>query len=84
MNDEQKSSLPSVPDADEAADEVVLSFQDGGLLIGGDPAAVESYLERLRTAAGHTVQVAGIDKASLGNLAGVAAGVAAIFGGSGK
>lgn len=84
MNDEQKSSLPSVPDADEAADEVVLSFQDGGLLIGGDPAAVESYLERLRTAAGHTVQVAGIDKASLGNLAGVAAGFAAIFGGSGK
>lgn len=80
MNEEAPSNLPEQQDADA----IVLSFRDEGLLIGGDPAAVESYLERLRAAAGRTVQVVGIDKASLGNMTGLAAGLASILGNSGK
>ncbi|OBF12191.1 hypothetical protein A5730_04765 [Mycobacterium sp. ACS4054] len=46
-------------------DEVVVSFHDQGLLLGGDPAAVESYLTRLRAVGGQGMRVAGIDGASL-------------------
>lgn len=49
----------------EASDEVVVSFQDEALLLGGDPAAVESYLARLRATAGQAMRVAGIDGVSL-------------------
>ena len=38
------SNLPAV----SGSDEVVVSFHDEGLLVGGDPVAVESYLQRLR------------------------------------
>jgi hypothetical protein len=70
--------LPSTPD------EVVISVQPGGLLVGGDPDAVESYLSRLRETAGRTMRVAGIDKASLGNATGLLAGVASVLTESGK
>lgn len=64
------------------ADEVVVSFQDQFLLLGGDPAAVESYLTRLRATAGHAIRVAGIDSASLANAA--IAGLASLLADSGK
>ncbi|OBH41473.1 hypothetical protein A5683_05215 [Mycobacterium mantenii] len=63
------------------ADEVVVSRQDESLLLGGDPAAVESYLIRLRAVAGHAIRVAGIDSASLANAA--IAGLAALLADSG-
>ncbi|WP_156687467.1 hypothetical protein [Mycobacterium sp. Marseille-P9652] len=47
-----------------ADDEVVVSFHDEALLLGGEPAAVESYLARLRTAAGQAIRIAGIDGAT--------------------
>ena len=51
------------------AHEVVVSFHDEALLLGGNPAAVESYLTRLRAVAGQAMRVAGIDCASLANAA---------------
>ncbi|WP_374026170.1 hypothetical protein [Mycobacterium sp. HNNTM2301] len=64
------------------ADEVVVSFQDESLLLGGDPAAVESYLTRLRATAGNGVRVTGIDGACLANAA--IAGLASLLADSGK
>ncbi|WP_369817782.1 hypothetical protein [Mycobacterium sp. 852002-30065_SCH5024008] len=63
-------------------DEVVVSLHDEALLLGGDPAAVESYLTRLRATAGHAMRVAGIDSASLANAA--IAGLASLLADSGK
>lgn len=63
-------------------DEVVVSFQDESLLLGGDPAAVESYLTKLRATAGHAMRVAGIDSASLANAA--IAGLTSLLAESGK
>ncbi|HTY31163.1 hypothetical protein [Mycobacterium sp.] len=65
-------------------DEVVVSFHDETLLLGGDPAAVESYLTRLRAIAGHAMRVSGIDGASLANAAGKLAGLASVLADSGK
>lgn len=50
-------------------DEVVVAFHDEVLLIGGDPAAVESYLTRLQANAGRAIRVAGTHGASLANAA---------------
>ncbi|OBI56739.1 hypothetical protein A5705_21230 [Mycobacterium sp. E787] len=63
------------------ADEVVVSRHDEGLLLGGDPAAVESYLARLRATAGQAMRVAGIDGSAL--TSGLA-GLAALLADSGK
>ncbi|WP_368664899.1 hypothetical protein [Mycobacterium sp. E2733] len=63
-------------------DDVVVSFQDESLLLGGDPAAVESYLTKLRATAGHAMRVAGIDSASFANAA--IAGLASLLAESGK
>ncbi|WP_193044298.1 hypothetical protein [Mycolicibacterium baixiangningiae] len=71
---------PSEP----APGEVVVSAQPEGLLVGGDPEAVESYLQRLAENAGYAVQVVGLDKASLGNATGLAASAASILGQSAK
>nr|WP_254659406.1 hypothetical protein [Mycobacterium malmoense] len=67
--------------ATTGVDEVVVAFQDESLLLGGDPAAVESYLTRLRATAGHGLRVAGIDGAALANAA--IAGLAAVLADSG-
>jgi hypothetical protein len=64
--------------------EVVVSFQDEALLLGGDPAAVESYLARLRAIAGQAVRVAGIDSASLANAASGLAGLTSVLNNFGK
>ncbi|MEE6179427.1 hypothetical protein [Mycobacterium sp. 050134] len=65
------------------AHEVVVAFHDEALLLGGDPAAVESYLARLRAAAGQAMRVAGIDGASLAGAAARLAGLAALLADSG-
>ena len=65
-------------------DEVVVSFQDEALLLGGDPAAVESYLTRLRAIAGQAMRVTGIDSASLTNAASRLAGLTSLLADSGK
>lgn len=67
-----------------AASEIVVAMQPEGVLVDGDPDAVESYLTRLRESAGQAVHVAGIDRASLGNATGLLAGAASILGQSGK
>ncbi|CAJ1501167.1 hypothetical protein [[Mycobacterium] burgundiense] len=80
MTDEENRNLPA-----RAVDaELEVSVQPEGLLVGGDPEAVEAYLLRLRTAAGKTMRVVGIDKSSVGNAAGLAAGAAAFLADSGK
>lgn len=80
MNEDDRSDLPAKIEAHE----IVVSFHDNGLLVGGDPSAVESYLARLRTTATRALQVSGIDGEAIANAAGVAAGLAAIFGSTGK
>lgn len=80
MSNEEVPNLPAPIDNGE----VVVSYHDEGLLIGGDAAAVESYLTRLRETAGRAAQVAGIDSVSLGNVTGLLAGAASILGSSSK
>jgi len=75
VSDESGRNLPA-----RAVDgELEVSVQPEGLLVGGDPALVEEYLERLRFAAGKTMQVVGVTKASVANAAGVAAGGASFL-----
>lgn len=69
--------------ASTKGDEVVVAFHDAALLLGGAPAAVESYLARLRAAAGQAMRVAGIDGASLAGAASRLAGLAALLADSG-
>ena len=73
------SDVSATIDTDIDTDGVVVSFHDEALLLGGNPAAVESYLSRLRAVAGHAMRVAGIDSASLANAAGRLAGLAALL-----
>ena len=80
MSDETPDNLP-VP---VGSDEVEVSVQPGGLVVAGDPEAVEAYLSRLRTVAGKTMRVAGINKSSVSNAAGLLAGMAGILADSGK
>jgi hypothetical protein len=80
VSDESPDNLP-VPGG---SDEVEVSVQPGGLLVAGDPEAVEAYLSRLRTVAGKTMRVAGISKSSVSNAAGLLAGMAGILADSGK
>jgi hypothetical protein len=80
MSDDGHASLP----ARAINDEVEVSLQTDGLLVGGDPEAVEAYLSRLRIVAGKTMRVVGIDKSSLSNTAGLAAGAAAFLADAGK
>jgi hypothetical protein len=73
-------NLPAIA----TADEVEVWVYPEGLLVGGAPGAVESYLTRLRATAGRTMRVAGVDKASVGNATGLLAGAATVLGESGK
>lgn len=80
MYDETPDNLPATVDSDE----VEVSVQPGGLVVAGDPEAVEAYLTRLRIVAGKTMRVAGIDKSSVANAAGLTAGIAGLLAESGK
>lgn len=80
MSHESPDNLP----VQVGSDEVEVSVQPGGLVVAGDPEAVEAYLSRLRTFAGKTMRVAGISKSSVSNVAGLLAGMAGVFADSGK
>jgi hypothetical protein len=80
MSDDENSHLPMRA----VDDEVAVSVQPEGLLVGGDPEAVESYLSRLRVAAGKSMRVSGVDRSSVSNAAGLLAGAAAFLADSGK
>ena len=80
MSTSELSEMSATTDTDH----VVVSFQDEVLLLGGDPAAVESYLTRLRAIAGQTLRVAGIDSASLAKAASGLAGLTAVLDNLGK
>lgn len=58
---------------------LAISVTDEGLLVDGPPEAVESYLAKIRDAAGQSVDVAGISKGAVGNLAGLTSGAASLF-----
>lgn len=82
-SDEASSvTLPSITGGQKG--EIVVSLQPEGLLVGGDPEGVDSYLQHLRESAGHAIQIAGIDNASLGNATGLVAGAMSMLGQSGR
>lgn len=64
--------------------ELAVSVQAEGLLVAGDPAEIEAYVDRIRGLAGNAVDVIGVDKAMVGNATGLAAGAAAFLGQSAK
>lgn len=80
MSKDDASNLPAVNNSDE----VVVAFHDEGLLVGGDPAAIESYLALVRATAGRAIQVADVNAASVGNATGLVAGLTSMFLNSGK
>lgn len=78
----EPDTLPVVLQQDGA--EIAVSVQPEGLLVAGDSAEVEAYIERIRSSVGHAVGVVGVDKAALGNTTGLAAGAAAFLGQSAR
>ncbi len=64
--------------------ELVLTVQQEGLLVAGEPSEIEAYVERIRNVTGHAVDVIGVDKASVGNAAGLAAGAVSFLGQTAK
>ncbi|WP_036434477.1 type 1 glutamine amidotransferase family protein, partial [Mycolicibacterium mageritense] len=64
--------------------EVAVSVQPEGLLVAGDPSEIEAYVERVRGVAGRAIGVMGVDKTTLGNATGLAAGAASFLGQSAK
>ncbi|MCX8564018.1 hypothetical protein OS122_24285 [Mycolicibacterium mucogenicum] len=63
--------------------EVVVALQPEGLIVGGDPDGVESYLKQLREL-DNASTVTRIDRSSLGNTTGLVAGALSLLGDSGK
>ncbi|MFV8230239.1 hypothetical protein [Mycolicibacterium fortuitum] len=80
MSDESTDNLPLPVDSDE----VEIAVQPGGLVVSGDPKAVEAYLSQLRVFAGKTMRVTGVNKSSISNAAALLAGMAGILADSGK
>src|SRR5690242_11328306 len=68
----------------EGQGEIAVSLQPEGLLVAGDEAEIDEYVQRIRGFAGHAVDVVGVDRAMLGNAAGLAAGAASFLGQSAK
>jgi hypothetical protein len=78
---EAGETLPAVIPKDG---EVVVSVQPEGLLVAGDGSEIAAYIERIRDFTGQAIDVVGIDKATIGNATGLAAGAAAFLGQSAK
>lgn len=79
-----EDSSDALPAVIPHSGEIAVSVQSEGLLITGDDADIAEYLERLRGAAQHAIDVVGADRASIANAAGLAAGATAFFGQSAK
>jgi hypothetical protein len=94
VSDDQSANFPSEAEHESSAvepstdgqgsGEVVVALEPEGILLGGDPDAVQSYLARIRGIAGHAIDVADIDMGSIGSAGGIAAGLAAVLGKSGQ
>ena len=91
MSDDQSANFPSEATEHESSavesstegkvsGEVVIALEPEGMLLGGDPDAVQSYLNRIREAAGRAVDVAEIDAGSIASAGGIAAGLVDAFG----
>jgi hypothetical protein len=80
VNEVDVAKVPAPP----GDGEIVVAVQPEGLLVGGDPAAVESYLTQLWESAGEAARVVGVGRDSLGNTTGLLAGAASKLGQSGK
>lgn len=80
----ESAMLPTEIDDHDAAGELVIAVTQEGVLIDGEPAAVKGYIDRIKAAAGHLVDTAGVTKGALGNSAGLAVGGAAAFAQSGQ
>lgn len=81
-SDETSVTLPSIAGGERG--EIVVSLQAEGLLVGGAPEAVDSYLQRIKEATNNAMDVVGVDRASIGNATGLLAGVTSLLGQSGK
>ncbi len=64
--------------------ELVIAATQEGLLVDGDPEAVASYIDRVKAAVGQAVDVAGVTKGAVGNVAGMAVGAASAFAQNGQ
>ncbi|MDP7701395.1 hypothetical protein [Mycobacterium sp. TY815] len=80
MSNDEPENLPV-----RRSGELVIAVSEAGLLVDGDPGAVESFIDRIQSAAGHVVDTAGVTKGAVGNLAGgLAVGAASAFAQSGQ
>lgn len=79
MSNDETDNLPV-----RRSDELVIAVSEAGLLVDGDAEAVESFINRIKSAAGHAVDTAGITKGAVGNLTGLAVGAASVFAQSGQ
>jgi len=93
MSEEESTSLPISTGSDivslgrggsDSSRELVIAVTAGGMLIDGDPKAVESYLERIKAVAAQALDVAGITKGAVGTVAGLAVGAASAFAQNGQ
>lgn len=82
MSEDQEDNLPVL--ASVQPGELVVSVTEQGLLIDGSPDDVETYIDKIKAAAGQLVDTAGITKGAIGNIAGVAVGAASAFAQSGQ
>ena len=82
MPNDEPENLPA--EINQAQGELVIAVSDGGLLVDGDPGVVKGYIDRIKAAAGHVVDTAGITKGAVGNLAGLAVGAVSAFAQSGQ
>ena len=82
MSEDQHDNLPALLPAQPG--ELVISVTEQGLLVDGSPEDVESYIDKIKAAAGQLVDTAGITKGAVGNIAGMAVGVASAFAQSGQ
>ncbi len=62
----------------EGQSELTVVVEPEGVLVAGDPTAVEGYLNKLRFNAANAVEVAGIDAQTTAGTAALASGLAAV------
>ncbi|WP_235892480.1 hypothetical protein [Mycolicibacterium hodleri] len=84
MNEPTDDSIEILPAVIPQEGEVAVCVQAEGLLVAGDPAEIEAYVERIRGLAGNAIDVIGVDGTTVANATGLAAGAAAFLGQSAK
>jgi hypothetical protein len=79
----EPAQLPAETNHDSSR-ELVIAVTQEGLLVDGDPAGVNGYIDRIKAAVGHVVDTAGVTKGALGNLGSLAVGAASTFAQNGQ